>query len=233
MTTQKVKTETFYIEENTFLEGTRQRLNKDLDKQTATLREHEMRWAALTEKQRDQVPGMKPSTFKKSKVRTAAAEAASSTDRRVTFSGVPTPPPHQTLNWNTQGSNGGARDPAIIDPYGERTSPSYRRNLHAKGFNVDKAIVDIRSQFKFKQFATLRVVRGATGWDVFLKTNVGEKVHLRCDCYGLKNSSDASYMTNEEKMANMEMHVCQFCVDNSRDNYDYPTPYDLAWSPQQ
>ena len=95
-------------------------------------------------------------------------------------------------------------------------------------FVFDKAILDIRSQFKFKPFATLRVVRGVTGWDVFLKTNVGEKVHLRCDCYGLKNSSDAFYMTNEEKMAYMEMHVCQFCVDNSRDNYDYPNPFDLA-----
>ena len=171
MTTKKVKTEAFYIEENEFLENTRVRLNAEVDDKDATLREYEMRWVAMGEDQRKDAQNMKPSTFRKSKVRAAAAEAAASSDRTVTFSDVPTPNPtpvsHQNLNWNTQAGKGGARDPANVDPSGERVSRTYRRNLHARGYNVDQAILYIKKIFKFQRFAALRVVRGVTGWDVF------------------------------------------------------------------
>ena len=150
-------------------------------------------------------------------------EAATAADESTA-----SPAPRQDLNWSTQETNGGARDPVEDDHKGTRMSPTYRRTKHARGYDVDNAILEIRKQFKFQRFAALRMLRGLTGWDVFVRTNDGERAHLRLDCYGLRQSAHAFYMSNEEKMSCMGMPVCQYCVDNMRDNFDYPAPFDLT-----
>ena len=105
------------------------------------------------------------------------------------------------------------------DPHGETLRPHYRRSHHATGYDPIAAANSIIMQLRYKDFATLRTIRGTTGWDVFIKTGDGRRIHMRPECYGLRSDCTQhylEYMSNSEKMDCQEMLVCQYCVGNER-----------------